>query len=563
MRSSAEIQAELDALDAPQQGIGGMRSSADIEAEIARVDAEEAKKARAAALQQLIDDTPNSTRFMIGAGKMVHDTGAGAQQLYDEYTPFGDKQRLAASRAEELATRDSDTALMSTRAGFAGNMVANAAPSLLTGGAGLLTKAPALAKLGLAMAGSGAVGVGQAALNPTVDEEERLQDMKVAGALSAAIPGLGVVGRKLIGETTPARQALVEQLKKYGAKITPHMEYRGLLDAAYDSVSHYLPIASSAAKNSRNKEAASGVGAFWKSVGVDTPPANKLEHASIVDTKTREMIAELGNEVVPMANIRRVVGSGLGGEFAEAKKWVKKRLGDRLGEGAKEISALFGARANAKSAATQLKVGEADLLMQELRNLKSTAGPVESKFIDHVLSKVDEGMAQGMDPTKYARYKSQSDNIRAISGVRDAVSEVAEGTDIRQVANLLDNMQGVNSKVAEEGFKTASAASKLTPHVNLDPWNTEQAVGGLGAGIAAVNFPMLASAVGAGAALTKGALNTGIPQFLVNSKEARKLTAAALRGAAVSGVGKESSREKALREKRSAGKLPEYLRKQQ
>ena len=71
MRSSAEIQAELDALDAPQQGIGGMRSSADIEAEIARVDAEEAKKTRAAALQQLREYREHRGRVPAGRWRLA------------------------------------------------------------------------------------------------------------------------------------------------------------------------------------------------------------------------------------------------------------------------------------------------------------------------------------------------------------------------------------------------------------------------------------------------------------------------------------------------------------
>lgn len=130
-------------------------------------------------------------KFLAGAGKGMTDLARGAGQL------------LGLVDEAEIAEADArDAPLMATGAGQAGQIaggVASALPAMLVPGANSLI-------------GASAIGALEGALNPTTDDESRLQNMAL-GAAAGPVGQLGgnALARVLNPQTRDAAKALIDQ----------------------------------------------------------------------------------------------------------------------------------------------------------------------------------------------------------------------------------------------------------------------------------------------------------------------------------------------------------------
>jgi hypothetical protein len=123
-------------------------------------------------------------KFAAGAGKAVYDIGRGAGQMLG-----------LVSDQDVAESRKRDEALMNTGAGMAGNIAGN-----------VITALPTAAIPGVnTVLGGAAIGAGMAALQPTLKDESRLQNMALGGVAGGVLPAI-------VGGVKTAKAALYDPL---------------------------------------------------------------------------------------------------------------------------------------------------------------------------------------------------------------------------------------------------------------------------------------------------------------------------------------------------------------
>jgi len=123
-------------------------------------------------------------KFAAGAGKAVYDIGRGAGQMLG-----------LVSDQDVAESRKRDEALMNTGAGLAGNIAGN-----------VVTALPTAAIPGVnTVLGGAAIGAGMAALQPTLKDESRLQNMALGGVAGGVLPAI-------VGGMKTAKAALYDPL---------------------------------------------------------------------------------------------------------------------------------------------------------------------------------------------------------------------------------------------------------------------------------------------------------------------------------------------------------------
>ena len=133
--------------------------------------------------------------FAAGVGQSLVSTGRGIRQLWN--TATGDEEDLAALEREEAEARKIDEKLLGTKAGRTGQIAGHVGQALVPAagaakGASLLGKALQLKHtLPAIVAAESAVGGGLGALEPTTEDESRLQNVKTGAVIGGGIPVLG------------------------------------------------------------------------------------------------------------------------------------------------------------------------------------------------------------------------------------------------------------------------------------------------------------------------------------------------------------------------------------
>jgi hypothetical protein len=123
-------------------------------------------------------------KFAAGAGKAVYDIGRGAGQMLG-----------LVSDQDVAEARRRDEALMNTGAGMAGNIAGN-----------VITALPTAAIPGVnTVLGGAAIGAGMGALQPTIADESRLQNMALGGVAGGVLPAI-------VGGVKTAKAALYDPL---------------------------------------------------------------------------------------------------------------------------------------------------------------------------------------------------------------------------------------------------------------------------------------------------------------------------------------------------------------
>jgi len=123
-------------------------------------------------------------KFAAGAGKAVYDIGRGAGQMLG-----------LVSDQDVAEARKRDEALMNTGAGMAGNIAGN-----------VITALPTAAIPGVnTVLGGAAIGAGMGALQPTIADESRLQNMALGGVAGGVLPAI-------VGGVKTAKAALYDPL---------------------------------------------------------------------------------------------------------------------------------------------------------------------------------------------------------------------------------------------------------------------------------------------------------------------------------------------------------------
>lgn len=165
------------------------------------------REAGNADMQRMADPTAGTgflQRFNEGMGKAFTDIGRGAGQLVG----------MGPTAEETQETRKLDAPLMKTGAGAAGNIAGNIAalaPLAVVPGANTV-------------AGAGLLGATSAALQPTLNPQERLTNMGVGGALGAGTQALaGPVAQK-IGERAAAKESALKLRQAQNATADETLE---------------------------------------------------------------------------------------------------------------------------------------------------------------------------------------------------------------------------------------------------------------------------------------------------------------------------------------------------
>lgn len=164
------------------------------------------------------DGMSGGQKALAGAGKFFVDTGRGVRQLgVDAAAMLGSDS--AAEYSDELRQQETkrgrqDAALMDTGAGKVG-YVGGALASMVVPGIGLRGGAAARALLPQTLAGNVAQGTALGAMQPVAEQDSRMGNMAVGGALGgaghavASLPAWAI--RKAAGASPAITQAMQEQ----------------------------------------------------------------------------------------------------------------------------------------------------------------------------------------------------------------------------------------------------------------------------------------------------------------------------------------------------------------
>jgi hypothetical protein len=226
-------------------------------------------------------------RMLAGAGKSFVDTGRGIGQLAGMVSP----QDVARSR--EL-----DAPLMDTGAGVAGNIGGYAAQVIGPGVA--LKAAGAPAALGNAfmpatVAGNAAQGAALGALQPTVEDSERLQNMAfgaAGGAAGAKVADKLATLARSSSPIIPAQRAQAIQAAREAGYVLPPTEFSPtLMNEIVEGVSGKIKTAQSA--SAKNQAVTNRL--TKKALGIpDDAPLNR-ETLQAIRQDAGQAYADIGN----------------------------------------------------------------------------------------------------------------------------------------------------------------------------------------------------------------------------------------------------------------------------
>lgn len=258
--SQADVQSEVlkqnpNAGRDPSQMSNGHRSYDAVDGKLVPTGSPEAKAA-----QQPTSGMSTGAEVAAGAGKAVYDAGRGVGQLIGTYT-----------QKDEDEQRKQDKALMSTRAGQAGELLGNVAMMLGTPGG---------------FVGAAATGAAQGALTPTGTGESRAANIGAGAALGAAGQVAGKLMGKVVGgvlqpfrtAATEVEQGAARTLTDAGVPLNAAQQGGGKLAQTMSNIVQDNPFVGSTLSQDQRVAFTKAV---MGSVGVDSETADPVIMARI------------------------------------------------------------------------------------------------------------------------------------------------------------------------------------------------------------------------------------------------------------------------------------------
>jgi hypothetical protein len=456
--------------------------------------------------------------FAAGYGSAAPQAGLGIRQFAGRETP----ELLAEGKEANKAVGD----LTDTGWGRAGNILGNIA----------LT-APLMATGALAGLGSGALtlmGLGEGAvLGGTAPVSEKGEGTKnaIISTLASALPIVGgPLARTIVGRSTPALTQAAKTLANAGIKIPLADQAPGILSRTSKAVLSNVPVLGSFyAKHGENSQQKI-VDALYNSIGVTSAPTSRKEAKDVASDLGRRLRDVSRGETIDPAPMAQ----GVANARREFNLLAPENQNRRLGQTIDRLESYL------QTPGTKIK-GESMRANYVRMNsqMNKTDNPVDKNIMKMLLDASNTATDQALVGTaKEGQRQALSEGFRVantIAKVKDKGGQLP----VRAVVDKLRDAE-VQGAVKPSTMAIAHAANEYLPQASafdaIHPFITRAAGQATSAGLAAAS-PLIYGGTVLGSALTRGALNTGIPQFLINNPVARDAAIRGLRGYTQSKVG--------------------------
>jgi len=463
--------------------------------------------------QKRVDEMNPFMRGLMGAGGAVNNLVIGAQQMLpdslksDEYK--ADLQRQAEQQKQAMAP------LEDTTAGAIGSIAGNVGAAVP---AAMLASAAAPAGLGVAgMAGIGALEGGlMGAMAPTTKPGERAENAAWGAGLGGALPVAGKAVRSLVGEGNVPMQKAAEVLKRYGVSVPKSRQAGGAINAAADYGLENSPITSNVMESMASKKNDKVRSALFKMLGHDVPLTGEAL-SGIQKSIGSDIGAMTKGKTVPVADI----ADGVKGVMKDYKNLLPAQRNPQVMRYAAQLTNI------SESKGAKLKSEAYQAIRSDMAGEAAKAAPEHAKALRGMVKVLDDQFAKTLSPEQAAEMAIKKRQYR-LAKVLDKANMVKEGEVDLGAARRAVESASRKGEVMPEARELLNAADIGIPKVK--PKGILTSPGATTALASVLHLPQTAATLG-GAGLAKALLNTGGPQWLVNSPLARKATAKALKAA--------------------------------
>lgn len=469
------------------------------------------------AQRYLLSSGKPADRMVAGLGRAFTDTARGARQLFNRAT--GDEETLAKLQDEEAESRKMWEQYDPTGSGpsladvgrLFGLSTAFAGPGgVATGAAGRM----GLGEAAAGIAGGAATGAAQGALTPTTQGESALGNTALGAAVGGAVPAAGAGLRALVGQASPQRQAMANVLRQQGVEPGAAADYDSILlraanriggrgDRTGEQIAQNLEqrLGRPGAMTS-NQELEAARGATGRQIGQLFQGSEAVGGRSFVRELLRTGQQYQQGAPVPrsdkiLKNINYLLDETASGRPISGRAYQNVRS---------EVGAAAVGASKREADAAQAVKGALDRLFEP------TLGP------------------QGAEAAQALRVQ-----YRLASILRSGKGIPAEGWTPTQLLNKIETAAGKGG-VPAEVRQMLNAAAKISPHTRIGSDDLADAISSpfedqlrRAVSEGSVLSTMLRAMGAATAAPVRGALNTGVPQQVINDPTVRRATGEAAR----------------------------------
>lgn len=378
-------------------------------------------------------------KLRAGAGKAFADTGRAVMQLI----PGNSEEE----RRQVALARERDEALMSTKAGLAGNIVGNVAltaPAVLVPGAATVP-------------GAAITGAAIGALQPVTETGERVGNVAVGGALGGASQKIFNASGEALSRYLSGRQIAkrTEQIERLRSQAESQMSW-----ATHPEV---LAAEEEIARLAANPEAAARA-AKARKIGVDLTPGQAERNLTL---QGREIALARGTEGEQASIVAREGFERQQAQLQKAAQDIRDRFGGRVserGQGAEAAGEAIRSRARAmKSAINQA--------YEEARGTSAFARPANVRGLmeDARARLLDDGF-DIMDMPAVQRRLSELDELQNFATM--AAQKNRKPGEIP--LNQLEQWRKRITAAIGEGPRTPQDAALIQLKRHYDRWISDQ-----------------------------------------------------------------------------------------